>query len=405
MRGTGRQVRWLAGMALMASLSGILASPSAGGQAPAPTPESTADWKQVSAGFSSTCAVKTNGHLYCWGQDNRNQLGNGGAATNSAVPVEVSGAAADWTFVSAGGNHACAIKTNRTLWCWGGDDNGQQGNGAVSGDQPVPVQVGTATDWASVSAGLGYTTCGRRTTGRVYCWGRDHNGQVGNGPPYVDQQSPVQVRGNVTTWTSVSTGTYHACGRRSNGRVYCWGDDLDGAVGDGAGGVDRPAPVLVAGNHTNWTTVSSGATHACGRRAGRLYCWGSDLNSALGNGPASSASRYAPVAVSSAATDWQTVIGGDHMNCGRRTTGRLFCWGHDAYGQIGTGVSDGIDNHVPTQVTGGATDWKAVTSGYLHTCALKTNGRLYCWGYGFFGQRGDGVSGTNANVPTPVEVA
>jgi alpha-tubulin suppressor-like RCC1 family protein len=376
-----------------------------GSAAEAAPPPEAGSWAQVSTGYYHTCAIKLSGQLWCWGQDSRGQLGNGGANTNSALPVQV-GADTNWKQVSAGSASTCATKTTGTLWCWGRDDFGQLGNGAgTTGDQSVPIQVGTAVDWKVISVGLGETACGLRANKRIYCWGRDNNGQVGNGPGgFADVLSPVQVAGNHADWTTVSTGGYHVCGRRTNRRLYCWGDDLDGAVGDGGAGVDRSSPVLVAGGFTNWTSVASGITHACGRRAnGRLYCWGSDINGGLGNGGANT-SRRAPVQVAGAATNWKVVGAGSYLTCATKTNGRLYCWGFDAYGGVGTGVADGIDNRSPAQVAGGATTWKTAVMGNHHTCALRTDSRLFCWGYGFFGQRGDGVSGNNNNQPTPVEV-
>lgn len=371
------------------------------------TAESTADWAQLSSGYYHTCGVRSTGRLYCWGQGNRGQLGTGGNG-NTAVPTEVSGAATDWRSVSAGSAWTCAIKTNGTLWCWGRDDYGQLGNGPGSADVLVPAQVGSATDWKSVSAGLGETTCGRRANKRIYCWGRDNNGQVGNGPGgFANVETPAAVGANAD-WSAVSTGGYHVCGRRSNGRVYCWGDDLDGTVGDGgtAPGVDRSVPTQVAGAHADWTSVSAGLTHTCGRRAsGRLYCWGSDINGGLGNGGGTNTSQYAPVEVRGGATDWRSVFAGGYVSCATKVNGRLYCWGYDAYGQVGTGVADALDNSAPTLVAGAATDWKTATIGNLHVCARKLTSRIFCWGYGFFGQRGDGVSGNNNAQPTPTEVS
>jgi alpha-tubulin suppressor-like RCC1 family protein len=390
---------------LVATLAVVAEAPGSLGASTSPRAESTADWAQVSSGYYHTCAVKVTGQLWCWGQNTRGQLGTGGTSP-SAIPVQV-GAATDWRSVSAGSAWTCATKVNGTLWCWGRDDYGQLGNGpGTTGDQPSPLQVGAATDWTAVSAGLGDTTCGRRATKRIYCWGRDNNGQVGNGPPFTDVTSPVQVAGNHADWTAVSAGGYHVCGRRSNARLYCWGDDLDGAVGDGGTGVDRASPVLVAGGFVNWSSVSAGLTHTCARRAnGRLYCFGSDINGGLGNGPGSSTSKYAPVEVQGHTTDWRAVFAGGYTTCARKATGRLYCFGHDAYGQAGTGVNDAIDNPAPTLVVGGATDWSTATIGNLHVCGRRANNRLYCWGYGFFGQRGDGQSGSNAGQPTPTEIS
>lgn len=380
----------------------------AGAQDAPAAPESSADWVQVASGYYTTCGIRTTGRMYCWGLDNRSQLGNGGANTNTSTPSEVAGGATDWKSVSVGGNSGCAIKTNGTLWCWGGDDAGQIGNGPITGDQPVPVQVGTDNDWKSVSAGLGFTTCGRRANKRIYCWGRDADGGVGNGAPNANVDVPTQVAGNHADWTMVSTGGDHACGLRQ-GKVYCWGNDLDGQVGDGGapGGPDRYAPVLIAGGFRDWTSVAAGLTHTCARRAtGRIYCFGSDIHGGIGDGGASNVNRYAPVEVKGHRTDWAAVFTGGYVSCARRNSGQLFCWGDDAYGQGGAGsIAAAFQRAAPSQVVGGATDWKTATIGNLHVCARRSTNRIFCWGYGFWGQRGDGHSGNPPEQPTPTEVA
>ncbi len=374
-------------------------------------PEGTADWVQVSSGYHHTCGIRNTGRLYCWGKGDRGQLGLGGIG-NADTPLEVSGGATDWKSVSAGSGWTCAIKTDGTLWCWGRDDYGVLGNGPTTGDQLTPVQIGTLTDWKSVSAGLGETTCGRRANKRIYCWGRDDVGQVGNGPgTSTPVQSPVAVAGGFSDWSSVSTGGYHTCGRRSNGRVYCWGSDQDGSVGDGGTlpGTNRSSPTLVAGGFSDWTSVASGITHSCGRRAsGRLFCWGSDLHGALGNGPPNDNTGVsAPVQVKGNATDWKAVFAGSYETCAVKVDGRLFCWGDDFNGQNGAGTTTRTQRSKPTLVAGGFTDWKKATIGNTHVCGRRAANRIYCWGDGFFGQRGDDVSGLAGGVPqpTPTEVS
>lgn len=136
-------------------------------------------------------------------------------------------------------------------------------------------------------------------------------------------------------WRRVSAGGRHSCGIRITGRLYCWGDDSDGELGDDAALANMPTPTEVAGNHTDWITVAVGANHTCARRAtGRLYCWGRSDAGQLGDG--SSTNRSTPVEVVGGATDWTAVTGGDLHSCGIRAQ-RVYCWGGDAYGQLGNG--------------------------------------------------------------------
>ena len=359
-------------------------------------------WRQVTAGYSHTCGIRTNGRLYCWGRDEEAQLGDGGTNTDQPVPVQVAGNHTDWTNVTAGYSHTCARRTNGRLYCWGHDGLGQLGDGGTNTDQPVPVRVaGNRTDWANVSAGYSHT-CARRSTGRLYCWGDDGLGQVGDGGTNTNQPTPVQVAGNRTDWATVTGGEQHTCARRTTGRLFCWGYDAYGQLGNGGTYTDRPTPVQVFGSRTDWVTVTAGALHTCARRnTGRLYCWGLGGNGQVGDG-SNTQDHPTPVQVVGNRTDWTSLTAGARHTCARRRTGRLYCWGQDFHGQLGNGSATTDDQYTPVQVAGNRTDWARVAAGHDHTCGIRTGGRLYCWGYDAYGQVGDG--GTNTDQPSPVEV-
>ncbi len=146
---------------------------------------------------------------------------------------------------------------------------------------------------------------------------------------------PTLVAGGATNWIRVDTGDYHTCAIRTTGRLYCWGTDFAGQLGDGGTNADQTTPTLVAGGATNWTTVTAGLSHTCARRAtGRLYCWGHDESGQLGtSGP--NADRTTPAPVAGSATNWTALTTGDDHTCARRATGRLYCWGSDESGQLG----------------------------------------------------------------------
>ena len=326
---------------LIGAFVGVAAPPTAA-SAPAPTEVSTADWRQVSAGDNHSCGVRVSGRLYCWGIDGAGQLGDGPPFTDQSAPVEVAGGAANWASVDAGGSHTCARKTNGRLFCWGQDVFGQVGNGAPYVNQDTPVQVaGGDTDWASVSAG-GDHTCARKTTGQLFCWGADHSGQVGDGGPLglvFALPAPVEVFGGATDWASVrAAGRLHTCARRTTGQLFCWGADGSGQLGNGSPNNDEAVPVEVLGAATTWSRVSAGVDHTCARKTtGRLLCWGDDASGQLGNGGGVTADQPAPVQVAGGTADWVSVSAGGRYTCGRRTQGRLFCWGSDALGQLGNG--------------------------------------------------------------------
>ncbi len=362
-----------------------------GPTAASPTPESGRnDWLQISAGSGHTCGIRVGGILVCWGDDYHGQLGNGTDGLQQ-VPDRI-GSFARWTAVSAGSVHTCALRSTGQLYCWGYNANGELGTGSTGGVEINPVQVfGGATNWTSVSTGNAHT-CARRSTGRLFCWGDDAQGQLGNGA-LGDQDAPVQVVGNRTDWTSVSAGFSHSCARRSTGRLFCWGDDSTGQLGNGAPFSTEGAPVQVAGTRTDWTSVSAGITHTCARRStGRLFCWGDDAQGQLGNDDPLS-NEGAPVQVYGNYTNWTAVSAGGYHTCARNSNGLLFCWGDDGFGQLGDGGTN-TDLHAPDGVlAGGANDWRAFDAGIFHTCALIEAKRAFCWGYDGSGRLGNGDAG------------
>lgn len=358
------------------------------------------NWASISAGGDHTCGIRTSGRLFCWGQDTFGQLGDGGTNTDQPSPVQV-GTGANWSRVSAGASHTCAIKTNARLFCWGLDSTEQLGDGGGVTNQPRPVrEASNATNWLAVDAGGGHT-CALTNTGRLFCWGSDTRGRLGDGAVILQQAEPVEVAGAATNWATIDAGDSHTCATKLNGRLYCWGFDGFSKLGDGDTETDQPTPVQVAGNATNWASVAVGDFHTCAVKTnGRLFCWGSDDQGQRGDGPANTGVDGDPIRIGTA-TDWTAVSAGRVHACARNAGRHLFCWGNDATGQVGndTGTSD---QPAPVEVDGAATDWAGISVGRLHTCARRTTNTLYCWGFDDSGQLGDGGTDTNQAVPSQV---
>jgi alpha-tubulin suppressor-like RCC1 family protein len=328
----------------------------------------------------------------------------GAVATPAEAAPQPELGTADWRMVSAGGRHTCGIRTTGRLYCWGLDNLGQLGNGGSNANEDTPTEVaGGFTDWTTVTATSGGYACGRRATGRLYCWGGDTSGQLGDGGTNTEQDVPTEVAGGFTNWTAVAAGDSTTCGRRATGRLYCWGNDFYGQLGNGGANAEQTTPVLVSGGATDWTAVTVGGSHACGRRAsGKIYCWGRDLYGQLGNGGANT-DRGTPGLVAGAATNWTSVTAGGDHTCGRRANSRLYCWGRDLYGQLGNGGAN-TDRGTPGLVAGAAADWTAVDTGADHTCGRRANARLYCWGHDFYSQLGNGGADADRAVPTQIVI-
>jgi alpha-tubulin suppressor-like RCC1 family protein len=191
--------------------------------------------------------------------------------------------------ISLGVSHACAIDADSHLWCWGGDDVGEVGNGVSPYDQ-IPVQIGSDT-WDSISAN-GITvvqswTCGIKTDNTLWCWGYDNAGQLGlgtSGPPI---GTPTQV--GAAQWQQVSVGVNcNTCGIQQGGSLWCWGDWSGGICGGFLGNGDTgPALSPVEISPESWSDVAMGDAATCAIKAdGTLWCWGINGRHELGDGTA-----------------------------------------------------------------------------------------------------------------------
>jgi len=187
------------------------------------------DWRAVAAGRNYTVALKTNGSLWAWGDNEYGQLGIG-TTKSTNQPVQV-GTDQDWRAVVAGFSHTMALKTNNTLWAWG---NNRSGNLGVPAGYPPeehsPVQVGASHDWQAVAAGEIYTVA-LKTDNTLWAWGGNNVGQLGIGSTSA-QSSPVQV---VTDqdWQTVTSGGSHTVALKTDGSLWVWGFNDYGQVGNG----------------------------------------------------------------------------------------------------------------------------------------------------------------------------
>lgn len=186
---------------------------------------------------------------WCWGYDAYGAIG-GGPDTGGPnyAPSPVAGARS-YTAITAGGNHACAIDTGGTAWCWGRDNWGQVGDGPASqANKDAPVRVADDRSYSPISAGTSFT-CALETTGRARCWGSDYRGQVGDGSgSQSDKDLPVPVAGD-RAFAAITAGGRHTCALDVAGKGRCWGYDRFGQTGGGPSNQDpKYAPVLVAGD-------------------------------------------------------------------------------------------------------------------------------------------------------------
>jgi alpha-tubulin suppressor-like RCC1 family protein len=373
----------------------LLAVSSNGPAGAATSPE----WIHIAAGGNVTCGIREGNTLWCWGAGAYGALGNGQTG-NETLPAQVTKpATAGWTSITHGGGHGCAIRTGGSLWCWGYNGQGELGTGTGNVDTPHQVKSPATTGWTAVSAGPNQT-CATRSDGTLWCWGYNGDGQLGIGTT-TRHNMPQQVTSPAATgWASVSAGFSYTCATRTDGSLWCWGDNLEGQLGDSTT-ANSTLPMQVAlPAATGWATVAAGGNHTCATRTdSSLYCWGDNLYGEVGTGSTTAQFETPQQVVSPATTGWASPVSGEFHTCARRG-GDLYCWGANSSGQLGIGSTTGAN--VPERVTvPSATGWSLITAGDFHSCATHTGKLLYCWGNNAQGQLG---LGTTTSEDTPQQV-
>lgn len=278
--------------------------------------------------------------------------------------------------VSAGGEYSCGVRTDHTLWCWGRNTYGQLGLGSKGTGPVAPKQVGSRATWRGLSAG-GATTCGTQSNGSLWCWGLNHRGQVGDGTRDV-RLTPRKIA-KTNLWKQVSAGWFHTCATRTNGSLFCWGDNSAGQLGRGDTKA-RNGRVKVPGN--NWASVAVGGWTTCAVKRDRtLWCWGRNTFGQLGSGSWADSSR--PKRVGSSGLRWRQVSVSWTHACGVTRGGDAMCWGRNNQGQLGDGTT--AASNLPRAVRRGA-GTRSVTASEGTSCLITGSGTLRCWGDNRYGQ-------------------
>jgi alpha-tubulin suppressor-like RCC1 family protein len=337
--------------------------------------------------------------IWSWGCNGQGRLGDNTTVDKSS-PVSVVGGFTDWSQVSAGYQHSLGLRTNGTAWAWGLNGQGRLGdNTTVDKSSPVSV-VGGFCDWLMVDAGLGGASdgwsIGLRTNGTLWSWGGNNLGQLGDNT-VVSKSSPVSVVGGFTDWCQVSAGGQFSVAVRQNGSAWAWGTGGYGALGDNTT-VSKRSPVSVVGGFTDWCQIGTGRRQALAIRTnGTAWAWGRGADGRLGDN--TETNRSSPVSVVGGFTDWCQVNGGYRHSLAVRTNGSAWSWGYNGRGELGDGTT--VNKSSPVSVIGGFTNWCQISAGTYASIAVRTNGTAWAWGCNGQGRLGDN---TTVNKSSPVSV-
>ncbi|MBI4848652.1 MAG: M6 family metalloprotease domain-containing protein [Nitrospirae bacterium] len=370
------------------------------------------DCTQVSAGLTHSVALKSDGSIWAWGDNYLGQIGDG-TTTQRNAPVRI-GTGTNWVSVSAGNRHTTAIKADGTLWAWGDNSYGQLGIGSSTGPQicylgtvacsTIPRQVGTGTDWVSVSGGSMITTA-IKADGTLWAWGINTAGGLATGSSTGPQTCsgaacstiPVKI-GTAKDWVSVSGTT----AIRSDGTLWSWGYNLSGQLGIGSStgpemcGLHPCSTTLRQVAGTDWVSVFASTLNqfvTAIKSDGTLWAWGENFIGELGignnTGPeicgADTPCSTSPVQIG-ADNDWGSVSAGWHNTKAIKLDGSLWSWGDNSDGEVGDGT---VTLRLSPVRIGTDNSWVSVAAGGSHAAGAKSDG-TWAWGSNYYGTLGIG---------------
>jgi alpha-tubulin suppressor-like RCC1 family protein len=354
---------------------------------------------QISAGRSHTLAIDKNGQAWAWGSNVTGTLGDN-STTSRLTPVSVAGATKTFCKITTGWSHNIAIDKNGNVWAWGLFENGQLGdNTIVSRRTPVSVAGATKT-FCQIAAGSSHTVAIDKN-GKVWAWGLNGFGQLGDNT-ITSQRTPVSILVATKTFCQIAAGSSHTIAIDKNGQAWAWGVNVSGTLGDNTI-VSRRTPVSVLGATKTFCQIAAGSSHTVAiDKNGQAWAWGLNGTGELGDN--SITSRRTPVSVLGAVKTFCKIAAGFNHTVAIDKNGRAWGWGFNSTGQLG-------DNSItqrltPVSVLGAVKTFCQIAAGGgaaggSHTVAIDKNGRAWGWGLNSGGQLGNNAI---LSQRTPVSV-
>ncbi len=338
---------------------------------------------EAEGGARHDCDIDEDSQLSCFGDNSAGQLGDGAyQRRNADERVNVLDNVVE---VGGGARHTCARTADGTALCWGDNRRGQLGIDRNAIRRPVPTKVEALGDnVASLAVGADHT-CALATSGQLYCWGDNRDGQLGIDSAGERATAPVFVHalGDRVARIALGESAHHTCAITHDGALHCFGANHAGQLGDG-GVTSQRAPVTIdaAANGRALpaiTDVCTGASHTCARAIdGATYCWGENDAAQLGNGDLSGRTRPTRTALSEPIAQGTLTCGANHT-CAVSETGATYCWGDNHAGQIDASEVAISAIATPSQLSL-ADDALRVTADAARTCVILDDGSRNCLG-------------------------
>lgn len=317
------------------------------------------NWKQVSM-YQHATGVKQNGTLWVWGSGASAKLGNNDTGRRS-TPITTFAGGNNWSQAWAGGNHTVALKMDGTLWTWGTGAGGRLGtNDANTRSTPVTTFTG-GNNWKQCHTSTTHVAA-IKTDGSLWLWGGNDSAQIGINVGVVDKSTPVTTFVGGTNWKQVSCGAQHTAAVKTDGTLWIWGYNAFCQLGinDTA---TRSTPVTTLVGGTNWSRVGCGQSSTSAiKNDGTLWVWGLNTSAQLGVNDTNT--RSTPVTTFAGGTNWKYSSFGDIYSSAVKTDGTLWVWGTNTFAQLG--INNAATRSTPVTTFAGGTNWKQ------SFCALET---------------------------------
>ncbi|MEV5575446.1 Ig-like domain repeat protein [Spirillospora sp. NPDC052269] len=405
MPGRGPRGRLLAVIVMIAGLAGLMGLPVMASPASASTAGRAAARPHPHRHPSRAAARQSPPRVTLgWGANGFGQLGDGATGTISTTPVRTAlPEGVTFTQVAGGALHTLGRASDGRVFAWGDNTYGQLGDGTTTASPtPVETRLPAGVTIKQVAA-ANYYSLAVATDGRVFAWGNNFYGQLGDGTTF-NRDTPVEVHLPAgVTIEQVACNSYFSFALSTDGHVYAWGWNAAGMLGDGTT-TDRHTPVrTLIPEGVTITQIAAGESHGLGRASdGRVYAWGANYKGEIGDGGDPTQFHLTPVTVAlPQGVSITNVAAGLRFSLGVASDGRVFGWGSNVFGQVGDGGTTDRYTPVQTDIPAGVTIIR-VAAGADHGLGLASDGRVYSWGGNHSGQLGDG---TRTNRLTPAEVA
>lgn len=358
-------------------------------------------WNEIDAGWDHSVAINFDGSLWAWGKNNAGQVGNK-TIIDQSKPILID-SSKNWRLVKAGGNHCIAFRaplnyddTNKSvgIYVWGFSGYGQLALGYPFVDKNSPTELKyfeflkylLQKDFDNVRISAGANYCLVIAEGKLYAWGRNDNGQIGNnGTPI--QSYVVEIGG--TNWKEIASGDDHNLAIKTDGTLWAWGRNEFGQLGDSTK-TNRNIPIQV-GTDNDWKLISCGSNHSIAvKNDGTIWGWGQNTYYQLGDNTTNQ-TQLIPKKLNS--DTWRYIECGNFFTVAQKSNGNFYSWGANHKGQLGDGTT--YYRNVPTFIKNN--NYHKVVGGGNYTLALHENGDIYSWGDGQYGKTGIGTS--NDSIP------